>query len=1727
MADKPKSASEYLAAAKTVSKPRRVAPKPVAAPLVDYGPATKDDKPQSPLNWLMDIVSRPLYGITNVVDKAMDAQDSAEQKWGEGDYLGAVGDKAKSIIGMPMAGLRGVFSTDEDDKAYGSDLIKREGNKRLDKARADEDYIEKYRYDDEAKAALEKGQDRALDIGAGVGGFATDVLLDPLTYIPGAAFLSVGKAIGKGTSALKSGAKEAVASRTAAKVVKDAERAAERAADEAAESVAAPTPPTAESASAAMARKIEETEGPRPVEDPAAEVATITETLGKYSSEEIDSFLSTPKAANIKAKLAEFENTTMAGPKLSASDLKPAAAAVAARAEAKMAAPVPMTKDWVQKVDDLALDLPEQPLVRMGSIDVPLIQATKLALDGDRAAEAAMARFYKDTYIPNHVAAAKTGSYVDELGSPIAKRAEPEEITEAAGITQVQQDADEAAEMVQRWSTDEEFRAELIAERGMDEATLGAELMADAALSAEKAAFAANGASGATEVVVTAVETFRKQLNLDRDELTRVFGKGLVESLWRNSMKAESFDKAVSSLNAILNRTFDYEAVKKLTPVTVRLFKELDMELTRIPLGMHTPKAVPNTAPVGTMDEIMEKIAVEPGPDPITPLQISAARQSLERYAEDIFTAKENFSEVTKGGVHMSGPAEDYGKTVGNRLKETNNYKQVNISSKLIRIFSDEARKFKDGPKGDRYRAFGRGRAHWMRDNVVAAMRVAERALDDKGIPIVLAGADHLDRIPLAQSQILDVLNQFDTKLMDVIYWNTNSSVAPTNFLDAVFVGVSGGSRADIELSIRKTATDHTQHLTAKERKEFTNNIIDPKRTPMGGIIGREKLEGVDLVDELVTLIQKAQPTLAKVAEDNAEAYRARSIGEATEMTDEVLNELEEAFYEGRIADLLRGIDDISTRISKEAHAMGATSVGGDLAKVMATNLIPETDRIVASHAVKGEKLGKAASDEAIKAGKTATATAEHIHRAGVQNQIDEASELIDAGRAVEAEHNAKFLEDGFDSPLDVKRDLGDNNMRALHDTFTKKMVGIVNRSNDLGPLHRSVVEAEGMWRNLVGRVATQLNDLNSANGLGHDKALWQEAFRALQKGVPVENPRIAPHMQKIENLVNQMFGKADDNSLLGSPFFKNNANAEHINKVFAKFEVSKASKLNGGNPAMFDIEKAAAAAKANGTDFRVELASQWKDWDIEDPAEFINKAYTALGKINTDMSVAQVWAKIASETPGAVSSVPKAGYSRIVNDSGKSIMAMYLPTNAWVQDDVLDMLHAADNLMQQTLDLGKGGFARFITDVYKPVQDMWKFGMTIPNPTHHVRNGISDASLTYLAEGMPRTNIYRDAMRVLASHNGYSNFDAIRALNGVQELPKQGAVLIKGRHGELTADGLYTALQNRGNLPNFRTLEQLDDDIIETTSGRIAKSWNSFQHTKGMRAMGGVAEARDHYFRIAHAIQIIEKNKDNPAFKSMDELITFASDRVRKWHPDGSDLTSTEQIFKLIIPFYSWQRKTIPLIAEAMLTQPARVTIFPKASYNLAVAMGIEPESLSDPFPEDQMFPSYMTKRMTGPVYQNAAGDYYGVNPGFASNDVLNEFVGGNPVRSILGSVSPLIRAPFEIATGSQVGTGAQINDMSDYVDGQLPGVGVASRLTGNSVTGSVVSGLQGKGLDEQYQIAAGNKDKQESTTLALLSWLGLGMGTQNMSAPNAQNYAEIEKRNAAALKEDPRSAY
>jgi len=203
----------------------------------------------------------------------------------------------------------------------------------------------------------------------------------------------------------------------------------------------------------------------------------------------------------------------------------------------------------------------------------------------------------------------------------------------------------------------------------------------------------------------------------------------------------------------------------------------------------------------------------------------------------------------------------------------------------------------------------------------------------------------------------------------------------------------------------------------------------------------------------------------------------------------------------------------------------------------------------------------------------------------------------------------------------------------------------------------------------------------------------------------------------------------------------------------------------------------------------------------------------------------------------------------------------------------------------------------------------------------------------------------------------------------------------------------------------------------------------------------------------------------------------------------------------------------------------------FPKAMYAFAATQGIDLQGYGDPFPTDQLFPSFLTERVLGPTGGNAEDGYWGINPGFAGVDILNTFAGGapnsgviegGPLRGVLGSLTPAIKTPMELFTGTTLGTGAPITDYSDYLDMQNPlGVNTINAVTGFSPS-SPLEYAFGQDPDltsmEGWTSRPVNKgNKERFNNPAMWNYL-FGVGATDMSQPSYINLAEIEKRNGGA---------
>jgi len=361
----------------------------------------------------------------------------------------------------------------------------------------------------------------------------------------------------------------------------------------------------------------------------------------------------------------------------------------------------------------------------------------------------------------------------------------------------------------------------------------------------------------------------------------------------------------------------------------------------------------------------------------------------------------------------------------------------------------------------------------------------------------------------------------------------------------------------------------------------------------------------------------------------------------------------------------------------------------------------------------------------------------------------------------------------------------------------------------------------------------------------------------------------------------------------------------------------------------------------------------------------------------------------------------------------------------------------------------------------YDKVLRAWKSGVTIYSPSHHIRNIIGDIWLASL-DGVSSPKSYMLAMRTMHAMRGrYKDIKSVGELTDPDSLrlamsrPGDTALTTKGGV-PLTFEQLYVAAHNQGILAKASVLE----DII-TDSGKLIPDMPISQG-RVREAAHGLAETRDHFVRIAHFIHVVRNSKT----KAYKDLFSEAGHRVKKYHPDGMDLTDFERtVMRRLIPFYSWLRKATPLMVEAMVQKPQLVTMYPKLMANIQDMVGIEQAGgLGDPFPADAQFPDWIRAGGIGPVLHQGMGGlpgfiaslarkdegregYVMVNPSNPFNDIVGDT--SSPETLIKGSLTPAIQIPMNVWS-QETSLGIPIESTPQFLAEQIPVVGTTSRVTG-----------------------------------------------------------------------------
>lgn len=682
---------------------------------------------------------------------------------------------------------------------------------------------------------------------------------------------------------------------------------------------------------------------------------------------------------------------------------------------------------------------------------------------------------------------------------------------------------------------------------------------------------------------------------------------------------------------------------------------------------------------------------------------------------------------------------------------------------------------------------------------------------------------------------------------------------------------------------------------------------------------------------------------------------------------------------------------------------------------------------------------------------------------------------------------------------------------------------------------------------------------------------VWKESFEAIQRGA---DDAVDPALREFTDLVRQTIDPIFDAS--------RDDGTQSILGLWAREGFDLIHIENKLRSSRYDLPDSVTVKQPSKKSKEImtnrKFSELWKDWKIEDPLDFIAKMHTISTELATETSISREFFRIG-QGAGLVSKSARPGFVKVPRsyqpNGKKSYIARYLPADGtghtFMHPDAFREMRRMDDLFQQTYERG-GKLDTFMRNNVDPILSMWKSGMTIWRPGHHVRTFMGDVGMAYLMSGVKDPKYYLRALKIAASkkmtesgsatfRGEYGEWDAMRALQGMaddldmvkfkthnkglaEELTRLGGVsgnfsgaVAKATVGstvhEIDIKTMWRALMDRGVLPDFRKQE----DIVEVTEGWAQKVQKKAEITGGRARtkLGNFTEGRDDTIRLAHALHLLENGIDSKGWAkgmSLNDVFDQTAAQLRKAHPDGTDLTPVEQkVMRRIFPFYSWTRKAIPLVLESMVMHPGRFMAYPKAMYNFGAAQGIDLESVSDPFPDNQLFPEFLTDQMTGVGFK-ANDAYYTFSLGQPQADIFKEFFAGTTTgqggiaglaqgfgQGAVGMLNPGLSAPLEILTGKDMATGAQIHDPLESVEQTIPGVNALSSMSGVSPLGSLETLMQGEGLDPLAQVERGNREQFDPQYLA--NYL-TGMQFTNASRPNYINLAEIEQRNRIARQQE-----
>lgn len=391
---------------------------------------------------------------------------------------------------------------------------------------------------------------------------------------------------------------------------------------------------------------------------------------------------------------------------------------------------------------------------------------------------------------------------------------------------------------------------------------------------------------------------------------------------------------------------------------------------------------------------------------------------------------------------------------------------------------------------------------------------------------------------------------------------------------------------------------------------------------------------------------------------------------------------------------------------------------------------------------------------------------------------------------------------------------------------------------------------------------------------------------------------------------------------------------------------------------------------------------------------------------------------------------------------------------------------NALDRFNKINTDAGTKAFLR----TFDNVQSAWK-KMALFSVGYHARN---------LAGAM--FNNYVGGMHL---YNG----DLIKyTTQGMDEVLKS----LRGKESNLFKEyrqqGLGSSAQSNVEFSMIKspedTVEKLVKEGSRNTAGKIKTRLNPLRAFETSREAGAVIDQANRFAMYKFAREKLKLNPEQAAAK------------VKESQFDYTNLSPFEQNFMArTMPFYRWMRNNIPYQIKKSIENPKKYSNLNKLRLNAQDSFGMDEETT----------PEFMKEQFAVPVSKDKF-----LSLALPLSDLTRVT---NPLKLGMGSLSPLLKTPVELAMNRN----SFFNTPIEKFEGQekqfrVPGTGVEFNIPiKTAYTAEALTGQLGRGLSSVLQKPSDvDQDKKFR-----LPTLGISSLLKDYDAKSALFYEKVEELN------------